>query len=222
MQIRISDVNQTPMWAIPDTSIFLSCEQNDFIDVEYLTLTPYQKQTLWSAIKMKTLEAKDDEDFQQDFRSVLGKYLQKRKESESSQLKEIFGINTPGKQTVSADTDAVNAVSKVNDLKKVLKNSVSSLKRLLVDYVASDLETMFELEKLGKNRKTVLSLISELITKQAQKNAEKIENKNAPTAQEYEDRQVFKGMNRQLLSNITPVVESEEELIAVRIKDDDT
>lgn len=220
MQIRISDVNQTPMWAIPDTSIFLSCEQNDFIDVEYSALTPYQKQTLWSAIKMKTLEAKDDEDFQQDFRSVLGKYLQKRKESESSQLREIFGIDTPGKQTVSADTDAVNVVSKVNDLKKVLKNSVSSLKRLLVDYVASDLETMFELEKLGKNRKTVLSLISELITKQAQKNAEKIENKNAPTAQEYEDRQVFKGMNRQLLSNITPVVESEEELVAIQIKDD--
>lgn len=219
MQIRISNVEQTPMWAIPDTPLFLSSEQNDFIDVDYSVLTPYQKQTLWSAIKMKTIEAKDDEAFQQDFRSVLGEYLRKRKESESSQLKEVFGINVSNPVKTNP-SEAIDAVAKVNDLRKVLKNSVASLKRLLVDYSANDLEGMFKLEQLGKNRKTVLNLISELITKQAQKNANKVENKNAPTAQEYEDRQVFKGMNRQLLSNITPVVESEEELVAIQIKDD--
>jgi hypothetical protein len=222
MRIRIFNVEQTPMWAIPDTEIFLSSEQNDFLDVDYSTLTPYQKQILWSAIKMKTLEAEDDEEFQSDFRVVLREYLKKRKETESSQLREVFGIETnPVSQSIPVSSvEALGAVSKANELKKVLKNSVASLKRLLVDYSAVDLETLFKLEQLGKNRKTVLGFISELITKQAQKNACKIENNNAPSASEYEERQVFKGMNRRLLSNITDVVESEEELVAIKIKDD--
>ena len=80
MEIRIVNTDKTPMWAIPDTDVFLSSEENNFLEIDYSILTPYQQQTLWSALKMKTIEAKDDKEFQIFFRSMLKDYLNKRQE----------------------------------------------------------------------------------------------------------------------------------------------
>jgi hypothetical protein len=219
MEIRIRDVNKTPIWAVPHIEkekppvLFLSAECNDFIEVDYKSLTPYQQQTVWSALKMKTLEARDDTDFQEHFRVMLKDYLDKRQKNQSSQLREVFGIE----QVPPSGRQAINAVARANEIKKIMDNSVSTLKRLLTDFSASDLEVALKVEQHGKDRKTVVSLISELIAKQTKTNASKIDARNAPSAGEFESRQVFKGVNRSLLSNVSGVRESEQEQVIIKI-----
>jgi uncharacterized protein YdiU (UPF0061 family) len=212
MKIRIMDVDKTPFWGIPEAEIHLSEEDNGFKEIDYSTFTPYQQQTLWSAIKMKTLEAKDDEQFQKDVRVMLQAYLEKRQGNQISELRQVFGVDTS-----PSDKQAVDAVAKAEEIKKVMNSSVSTLKKMLPDYSATDLELAYRIEQHGKNRKTVLKLINDLIAKQTKKFASKIESPNAPDAKEFEARQIFKGKDRQFLSNLSNVRESDKEEVVIKI-----
>jgi len=210
MKIKIADTDRTPFWGIPEAEIHLSSENNDFLEVDYSVLTPYQQQTLWSAMKMKTLLVEDAESFEGDFRNMLKGYLEKRQEGQISQIRQVFGVDSSPE-----DRKAVEAVAKTKELKKVMEGSVSTLKRILPDYPAFDLGLALKVEQHGKNRKTVVKLISDLVTKQAQKSANRVDSPNAPTVEEFENRQIFKGADKRFLSNLSGVVESEVEEVTI-------
>jgi hypothetical protein len=220
MEIRIKDTIKTPMWAIMKDDnnntpvFFLSSEKNDFIPIDHTTLSPYQQQTLWYAIKMKIIEAKDDTVFQESFKATLKAYLEKRQKNQATEFKSFFGTETP--KSVNP-RQAVDAVAKANQMKKLLENSTSTLKKLFRDLTASDLELCIKIEQLGKCRKTVLKLISEETIRQTKENTAKIENPNAPDMKEFEKRQIYKGYDKRLLSNISNVRESEEEQVIIKI-----
>ena len=130
-------------------------------------------------------------------------------------LKSLFGI-----EETPENKSAVQAVDKAKEIKKLLGNSLPTLRKELPSYSAVDLETAAKLEELGKGRKTVLKLIKELITKQAKANVSKVVDQKAPSAKEFQKRQVLKGENKQLLSNLTNVRESDKEQVVIKIGDD--
>lgn len=221
MRVRIVDTEKTPFWGIPEAKIWLTFEDNNFLEVDYKQLTPYQQQTIWSAIRMKTIEAEEDEEFQKEFRSLIKEHVEKRQKGYLDNMRHVFGVN------VEADKKAVENVKKVEELKEVMSNSVSTLKRVLADYPAIELELARKIEVHNKNRKTVLKLISEFISKQAQKSVSKIENPNAPTQEAFETAQIRKDefLGAHYLDNVGAVVESEIEEIQIGgppITDDNT
>jgi hypothetical protein len=214
MKIRIKDTEKTPMWGMPEVEIHLSMESNDFIPVNYEAFTPYQLQTVWSAIKAKTIEAVDDEEFQLHFKATLKNYMEKRRKLEVSNFQQTFGVEVP--QDVQSKNQeaavAANMVKKANGFRKILGNSIPSLKRVLPDYSALDLELFLKLEENNKNRKTVIKLIHSLISEQVKQNVSKIEAPNAPSAEEYQKRQIFKGgIEKMCESNLGDIIEEEGE-----------
>ena len=221
MRIKIVDTEKTPFWGIPEAKIWITSENNDFLEVDYKQLSPYQQQIIWSAIRMKTIEAEGDEEFQKEFRSLVKEHVEKRQKGYLDNMRHIFGVNT------EVDKKAVENVKKVEELKEIMSNSVSTLKRVLVNYPATDLELARRIEIHNKNRKTVLKLINEFISKQAQKSVSKIENPNAPTAEAFETAQLRKEefLGAHYLDNVSAVVESEVEEIQIGgspITDDNT
>jgi hypothetical protein len=218
MRIKIADTNRTPFWGLPESEsrdmvVHLSSENNEFREIDHTGLTPYQQQTLWSAIKMGTISAEDDEQFQDSFKSMLKEYLQKRQETQTSQVREIFGIDQ------QQNKQAVENVQKVEKLKKLMNGSVATLKKQLVNYSAADLELVRKIETHGKNRKTVLKFISDLILKQTKASVSKVESPNAPTTEQYQNKQVRKtsGMESAFLSNVSNVRESDVEEVTIKI-----
>jgi len=213
MKIKIKDTKRYPMWFITDQSnniLVHLTDKSDLLDVDWGKLTLSQRQVLWAAIKVGTLEATDDKEFQDSFRASMAEYLEKRVETRMSQSKEYFGISTQTKE-------AVDAVEKAKHFKELLKDAVSTLKKTLAGLSASDLEIVLKLEQLGRGRKTVLKLIDEIIVKQTKANAAKGMTLSAPDPKEFENRQVFKGQDRTLLSNISNVRESNKEQVIIKV-----
>lgn len=211
MRIKIVNTERTPFWGIPEAGIWISSEDNQFLEVDYSKLTPYQQQTIWSAIRMKTIEAEEDEEFQKEFRSLVKEQVEKRQKGYLDNMRQLFGVNP------SVNKKAVENVQKVEELKSIMSGSVSTLKRVLVDYPATELELARKIEVHNKNRKTVLKLINELISKQAQKSVSKIENPNAPSQEAFEAAQLRKDeyLGAHYLSNVGDVIESEVEEIKI-------
>lgn len=211
MRIKIIDVDKTPFWGIPEAGVWITSEKNEFLELDYTKLTPYQQQTVWSAIRMKTIEAEEDENFQKEFRSLMQGYIEKRQKGHIDNMREIFGVDP------EANKQAVENVKKVEELKSIMSGSVSTLKRVLCDYPAVDLELARKIEIHNKNRVTVLKLIKELISKQAKQSASKIENMNAPTQEVLEAIQIRKSepLGAHYLDNVGDVVESEVEQIYI-------
>ena len=217
MKIRIRNPLKTPFWGIPEAKIHLVAITDDgkvidnleFESINPDELTLYQKQTLWSAIKFNIIEAQDDKDFQIAFLKLVEEYLDKRKKKEVQTFGEIE-VDNKSKEKDKSSGLALANVKKAESFKKVLCSSISTLKKELSEYSALDLELFRKIELLGKNRKTVLKLIDVLIGNQVKENIVKDTNPNAPSAEEYQKRQIYRGLGGGYLQNVSPVVESKE------------
>lgn len=212
MKIKISNVNKTPFWGIPEADIHMSEEQPE-VEFDPSKLTPYQQQTIWSALRMKTIESEQADDFNKEFTSMLKGYLEKRQQNQASNMKQIFGLED------NANKEAVETVKKTNEIKKVMEGSVSTLKKILPSYTAIDLELALKIEIHNKDRKSVIKLVNELINKQAKASVSKVERPNAPSEEVFQQRQVTKGENKALLSNLTGVRESDKEEVIIKIQE---
>jgi len=210
MKISIVDTDKTPFWAIPEADIYLNGENNE-VEFDPSKLTPFQQQTVWASLKMKIITSDDADDFNKDFVKMLTGYLEKRQKNQVTQMRQVFGVD------LNAGKEAIDNVQKVNELKTVMKGSISTLRKILPDYTAADLELAYKIETLNKNRKGVLKLISDLIRNQTKASVSKVEHPNAPSAKEFEKRQVLRGENKALLSNLSGVRESDKEEVVIKV-----
>ncbi len=214
MEIKIKDVDKYPMWALPEANLFLSMDNNKFLNVDIEDLSPMSKVVVWNSIQLGALVSKNDE----DLKEYINRLHKPKKVSNTSQDKFAESVNR------------VQSVQQIKGLKnselvKVLKSNVSTLKRELPDKSLSELRILQELEKNGKKRKTVVKIINELLNseeKQVLDSVKNIENKNALTEEEYQEKQIYKGLERPYLDNLQSVVQSEEEEITIRFGEDDS
>jgi len=162
MKIKINNVQATPMWAIPDAGVFLSYENNEWVDVDVSDWTDQQEYTLWLSLRMGLVKASDAMSFMVDFQNQLnGVAVQSAREEVKAPLP-VPVLTKELKQPVLADKVGLDALNKANQLLELLSHNVATLKRLLPDLNYSELGSLIKLESDNKNRKTILKLIREL------------------------------------------------------------
>ena len=98
------------------------------------------------------------------------------------------------------------------ELKKLLNKRVNTIKKEAKELSVADLRKTLELEKNGKDRKSVVSFLEELYAKHAEEVTEKLKSMQNNSEKEGLDAQTF-------LDDLPDVVESNEEEIEFTLPD---
>lgn len=104
------------------------------------------------------------------------------------------------------------ADEKDDKLKKILSKRVNTIKKEVRDLNVSDLRKVMELEKEGKNRKSVNSFLEGLYATHAEQVAEKLKSMQNSSEKEGLDAQTF-------LDDLPDVLELEEEEVEFTLPD---
>ena len=108
---------------------------------------------------------------------------------------------------------APTAVEEINpELKKLLNKRVNTIKKEAKELSVANLRKTLELEKNGKDRKSVVSFLEELYAKHAKEVTEKLKSMQNNSEKEGLDAQTF-------LDDLPDVVESNEEEIEFTLPD---
>lgn len=211
MKINIKDTDKVPVWGIPEAKLHLSFENNGPIPITPSTLSPFHRKVIYMNIMTGILEADDTKE--------LERFLFQKPAAEKKNIQDNLTIVKNGKQSV-------DMVQRAGHLKKLLNNSVASLRRLLPDCEPDDLNILLNLEKNAKNRKGVIKLIETLKEKIIAKKDSEVassvgrEAGNITTSSWRIDPIVVSGTSRLFAGQLTDIEESEEDDIIIHTGDD--
>jgi len=208
MQIKIKDTNRNPMWALQETSLHLSFENNEWLNVDLSNLTRTHLETLWLNIANGILNVENIEELE----NVLFPKKTIVLEKDSS-------VDIPS--VLKGDKQAVELVEKAKKIKGLLSNNVATVKKSLPQLNLESLNMVYNLEQNEKNRKTILNLVKEfknkLIKRQEESVAKNINTVVGNPNGNYLKHQLYKGVEKAYLDNITDIEESEEHEIIIHM-----
>lgn len=168
MEIAIADREKTPMWYIVGTEIFLSYEEPGPITIDIQNLTPDQVNTIRNAASNKTLIVKGLE--QLAGAPSINKPLGKSYATISPDVyktavaipKELMPIL---KSLEEPQTPDGYVADKKKKIKALLSKPLYTAKKNLVGMNISELKVALEVELSDKCRKSVISIINDMITR---------------------------------------------------------
>jgi hypothetical protein len=208
MKIKIKDTDKVPVWGLPEAGLHLSFENNGPLPITLSKLAPLHRKIIYLNIASGILEADDIRELEQFvFQKPSG-----------TRMEEDLSIIKKGRKSV-------DMVAKAGKLKKLLSNSVSTLRRLLPEYGMEDLDVLLNLEKNSKNRKTVIKLIDTLkdkIIEGQDKSVAASVGRSAGDIPTQSWRSDLKGVEKVFENNLDDIEESEEEDIIIHIGDEDS
>lgn len=217
LTISLIENDRFPVWSLPGTDVFLSFESPGPVNIDPVGLTEINKRAIITGAKLGQVKVTGLEQILPPPAPipVLDEPTLPMAKSYAPQpLVEVSPTNF--------STETVNKFVKIReekksiDLKGLLSKSLSSIKKELPPRNKQELLLLRELEQKGKNRKTVVKLINDLL--------EKITNEVSASiaASEGKGPKIMAPVDlpAKFLPNLGEVVESQGETITIKLGPD--